>query len=501
MSILTIYLSPLKSLPVKSQPWCMQAQSPAALQQWLPTGAGRWMGGPSAEPAARLQISVSGKGLAACTSARLQTQDGALHDARIVSVPAVSLPPAQAQHVEVPVQSALHRPALSSMKAVGQRVMAMGRSGWQSLLSRGAPASLAEEDAAEGCLRLEVQLRQADAQAITSRFRQERGLQSTGSSGLRVHLRSDFEVVRAGLQLSRWQAWFLLEDLHMLEKVLPLMGASDSKHAYLPGVRTAIGGSVSYTCLTPSAPGLPAVAQLAAQQLRSTSQSGRSQTSQAQGAELNAASSIRPAHSMYAASAMSAAISRGLDFLLPSYKDPTMRAAQRISSAIASSAQHTKAAVDRTAGAVRAQMQRHRHRHIAIALQQHSNPGLLVLGLSGHSSAITETEQPRLATAYSSMLNKQTGTEQCPRDVRAAVVSLVEEAHLAKIPVLVVLSTEDPDVERCKSEYAAALHLLDRDRLAVIRGDGSTDQAFELKRAVHQCLEQSKQSPAIQSRL
>ena len=99
------------------------------------------------------------------------------------------------------------------------------------------------------------------------------------------------------------------------------------------------------------------------------------------------------------------------------------------------------------------------------------------------------------------MLNKQSGTEKCPRDVSAAVVSLVEEAHLAKIPVLVVLLTEGPDVERCKSEYAAALHLLGRDRLAVIRGGGSTDQAFELKRAVYECLEQSKQSPAIQSRL
>ena len=479
----------------------MQVQSPAALQQWLPTGAGRWMGGPSAEPAARLQISVSGKGLAACTSARLQTQDGALHDARIISVPAVSLRPAQAQHVEVPVQSASHRFALSSMKAIGQRVMAVGRNSWQSFSKGGAPASLAEEDAAEGCLRLEVQLRQADAQAITARFRQERGIQSTGSSGLRVHLRSDFEVVRAGLQLSRWQAWFLLEDPHMLEKVLLLMGASDSKHAYLPGVRTAIGGSVSYTCLMPSAPSLPAVAQLAAQQLRSTNHSGSPQTSKAQAAVLNAASSIQPAHSMYAASAMSAAISRGLDFLLPSYKDPTMRAAQRISSAIASSAQHTKSAVDRTAGAVRARLQRHRHRHIVNALQQHSNPDLLVLGISGHSSAITGTEHPRLATAYSSMLNKQSGTEQCPRDVSAAVVSLVEEAHLANIPVLVVLLTEDADVERCKSRFTAALHLLGRDRLAVIRGDGSTDQAFELKRAVYECLEQSKQSPAIQSRL
>ena len=459
------------------------------------------MSGPSAEPAARLQISVSGKGLAACTSARLQTQDGALHDARIVSVPAVSLPPAQAQHVEVPVQSASHRPALSSMKAVGQRVMAVGRSSWQRFSKRGAPALLAEEDAAEGCLRLDVQLRQADAQAITSSFRQERGLQSRGSSGLRVHLRSDFAVVRAGLQLSRWQAWFLLEDPRMLEKVLLLMGASDSKHAHLPGVRTAIGGYVSYTCLMPSAPSLPAVAQLAAQQLRSTSQSGSPQTSRAQAAELNAASSIQPAHSMYAASAMSAAISRGLDSFLGSYKDPTMRAAQRISSALASSAQRTKNAVDRTAGAVRAQVQRHRHRHIATALQQHSNPDLLVLGLSGHSSAIRETEQPRLATAYSSMLNKQSRREQCPRDVSAAVVSLVEEAHIANIPVLVVLMTGDEDVERCKSKFAAALHLLGRDRLAVIRGNGSTDQAFELNRAVYQCLEQSKQSPAIRSRL
>ena len=479
----------------------MQVQSPAALQQWLPTGAGRWMGGPSAEPAARLQISVSGEGLAACTSARLQTQDGALHDARIVSVPAVTLPPAQAQHVEVPVQSASHRPALSGMKAVGQRVMAVGWSGWRSLLNRGAPASLAKEDAAEGCLRLEVQLRQPDAQAITTSFRQERGFQSTGSSGLRVHLRSDFEVVRARLQLSRWQAWFLPEDPHMLEKVLLLMGASDSKQAYLPGVRTAAGGSVSYTCLMPSAHSLPVVAQLAAQQLRSAIQSRSSQISKAQAAEHNAARSIQPAHSMYAASAMSAAISRGMDFFLQSYKDPTMRAAQRISSVLASSAQRTKTAVDRTAGAVRAQLQRHRHRHIAVALQQHSNPDLLVLGISGHSSAIRGTEQPRLATAYSSMLNKQSGTEQSPRDISAAVVSLVEEAHVANIPVLVVLLTEDEDVERCKSEFAAALHLLGRDRLAVIRGNGSTDQAFELKRAIFQCLEQSKQSPAIQSRL
>ena len=459
------------------------------------------MGGPSAEPAARLQISVSGKGLAACTSARVQTQDGALHDARIVSVPAVSLPPAQAQHVEVPVQSAFHRPALSSLKAIGQRVMAVGRSSWQSFLKKGAPASLAEEDAAEGCLRLEVQLRQADAQAITTRFRQERGFQSTGSSGLRVHLRSDFEVVRSGLQLSRRQAWFLVEDPCMLEKVLPLMGVSDSRHVYLPGVRTAIGGSVYYTCLVPSAPSLPAVAQLAAQQLQNTSQSGNPQTSRAQAAELNAESSTKAVHSMYAASAMSAAISRGLDFLLPSYKDPTMRAAQRISSALASSAQRTRTAVDRTAGAVRAQLQRHRHRHIATALQQHSNLDLLVLGISGHSSAIRGAEQPRLATAYSGMLNKQSGTEQCPRDTSAAVVSLVEEAHIANIPVLVLLWTEDEDVERCKSKFAAALHLLGRDRLAVIRGDGSTDPAFELKRAVYQCLEQSKQSPAIQSRL
>ena len=479
----------------------MQVQSPAALQQWLPTRAGRWMGGPSAEPAARLQISVSGKGLAACMSARLQTQDGALHDARIVSVPSVSLPPAQAQHVEVPVQSASHRSALSSMKAIGQRVMAVGRNGWQSFSKRGEPASLAAGNSAEGSLRLEVQLKQADVQAITTSFRQERGFQSTGSSGLRLHLRSDFEVVRSGLQLSRWQAWFLLGDPRMLEKVLLLMGASHSKHAYLPGVRTAIGGSVSYTCLMPSAHSLPAVAQLAAQQLRSTDQSGNPQTSRAQDAELNAASSTRPAHSMYAASAMSAAISRGMDFFLQSYKDPTMQAAQRISSVLASSAQRTRTAVDRTAGAVRARLQRHRHRHIATALQQHSNPDLLVLGISGHSSAIRRAEQPRLATAYSSMLIKQSRPEQCPGDISAAVVSLVEEAHVANIPVLVVLLTEDADIERCKSEFAAALHLLGRDRLAVIRGDVSSDQSFELKRAVYQCLEQSKQSPAIQSRL
>ena len=479
----------------------MQVQSPAALQQWLPTRAGRWMGGPSAEPAARLQISVSGKGLAACTSARLQTQDGALHDACIVNIPAVLLPPAQAQHVEVPVQLASHKAALSSMKAAGQRVMAVGRRSWQSFFKKGAPASLAVEDAAESCLLLEVPLRQADAQAMTTSFRPERGLQGRGSSGLRVHLRSDFEVLRAGLQLSRWQAWLLLEDPCMLEKVLLLMGASDSKHAYLPGVRTAIGGSVSYSCLMPSAPNLPVVAQLAAQQLRSTSHSRSSQTSKVQAAELNAASSAMPAHSMHAASAMSAAISRNMYFVPQSYKDPTMRAAQMISAAIASSARRTKNAVDRTAGAVRARLQRHRHRHIAIALQQQGGPDLLVLGISGHSSAIKGTEQPRLATAYSSMLKRQSGTEQGQRGISAAVVSLVEEAHSANIPVLVVLFTEDANIERCKSEFAAALHLLGRDRLAVIRGDISTDQSFELRRAVFQCLVRSKQSSAIQSRL
>ena len=484
-----------------SHPWCMQVQSPAALQQWLPTGAGRWMGGPSAEPAARLQISVLGKGLAACTSARLQTQDGALHDACLVSVPAIPLPAAQAQHVEVSVQSASHSPALSSMKAAGRRVMAVGRSSWQSLFSRGAPASLAVEDAAESCLLLEVQLRQADAQAITSSFRQGRGSQSRGSSGLRVHLRSDFEIVRAGLRLSRWQAWFLSSDPRMLEKVLLLMGASDSKHAYLPGVRTAIGGIVSYTCLMPSGPNLPAVAQLAAQQLRSTRLSRTPQTSKVQAAGLNAASSATPAHSVHAASAMSVVISTGMYFVLQGCKDPTMQAAQRISAALASSAQRTKSAVDRTAGAVRARLQQQRHQHIVAALQQHSNPDLLVLGISGHSSAAKETEPPRLGTACSSMLKRQSGTEQCSGDISAAVVSLVEEAHNANVPVLVVLMTEDACTERCKSEVAAALHLLGRDRMAVIRDDVSSDQSFELKRAVFQCLEQSKQSPAIQSRL
>ena len=334
--------------------------------------------------------------------------------------------PAQAQHVEVPVQSASHRSALSSMKAIGQRVMAVGRNGWQSFSKRGEPASLAAGNSAEGSLRLEVQLKQADVQAITTSFRQERGFQSTGSSGLRLHLRSDFEVVRSGLQLSRWQAWFLLGDPRMLEKVLLLMGASHSKHAYLPGVRTAIGGSVSYTCLMPSAPQPSCCGTAAAQQLRSTDQSGNPQTSRAQDAELNAASSTRPAHSMYAASANVCSHQQGQwTSSFKATRTQPCRLPQRISSVLASSAQRTRTAVDRTAGAVRARLP-------AAQAPTHSKPPCnstatqTCLCWASQATALPSEGQsnPRLATAYSSMLIKQSRPEQCPGDISAAVVSL-----------------------------------------------------------------------------
>ena len=81
------------------------------------------------------------------------------------------------------------------------------------------------------------------------------------------------------------------------------------------------------------------------------------------------------------------------------------------------------------------------------------------------------------------------------------MTSLVENAHRAGIPALVIVLTEDRDMEVCKAECKKALRLSDTDRLVILSGKPSSSDAFRLKRALFDCLGGSKLSSTYQSKL
>lgn len=356
-------------------------------------------------------------------------------------------------------------------------------------------------DAAEDHLLLEVKLKQADAQAIYSSFSQQEGSHSRAGSSPKVHLRSDFEVVCAEVQLSRRQAWVLGSSSHALDRVLPLLGAAASKHAFLPGVKTAAADTVSYTCLVPTNHDLAAVAQIAAQHIQQSSPFGANEKSMGvQGEVQRGEDSLPTTPHMLTASQMSGILDRSMGMLSPAYKAQAFQAAQKLSTALASTLKLAKLRAERTALATRAQLQRLRHRHTVHAMQHNSMPSLLLLCLSGHSSVVGGMQRQAKPTVFGSFLKGQSEAAQSILE-NVAVASLMEEAHGAEIPVLIILLTEDREMETHKAECAKAFQLSDRDRLVILAGKPASLDGFQLKRAVYDCLERSEQSPSFRSKL
>ena len=356
-------------------------------------------------------------------------------------------------------------------------------------------------DAAEDHLLLEAKLKQTDVQAILSSFSQQEGPHSRAGSSPKVHLRSDFKVVCAEVQLSRRQAWILGSSSHALDRVLPLLGAAASKHAFLPGVKTATADAVSFTCLVPTNHDLAAVAQIATQHIQRASPFGTNGRSMGvQGEVQSGDRTLSTTPHMLTASQMSGILDRSMGMLSPAYKAQAFQAAQKLSTALASTLKLARLSAERTATAARAQLQRLRHRHTVHAMQHNSMPSLLLLCLSGRSSIVGGTQRQAIPTVFGSLLKGQSQAAQSIVE-NAAVASLVEEAHGAEIPVLIILLTEDRDLEMHKAECAKAFQLSDRDRLVILAGKPASVDGFQLKRAVYDCLERSKQSPSFRSKL
>lgn len=115
----------------------MQALSPSKTRQWLPSGAARWMSGSPAESSVSLHIAVLGKGLAGCTSARLETLDGRYHEACIISAPAASL----LSHAEPLQPEAAQPPGQMKLQHFRHKLMEVGRQSWQRWRGSAAPVA------------------------------------------------------------------------------------------------------------------------------------------------------------------------------------------------------------------------------------------------------------------------------------------------------------------------------------------------------------------------
>ena len=465
---------------------CMQAPSPSKARPWLPSGASRWMSGSAQDDAVKLQVTVAGQGLAGCTSARLQTPDGSFHEARISAAPAVSLSlltePQQAQ--------APRTPSKLRLQLLRQKLMDAGRHTWQRWQSRTAPSAQPASESSKEQLLLEVKLKHADAQAIVSSSSQHEASDSRASSLLKVHLRSDFEVVHSEVMLSRRQVWVLGSSSHTVDRVLQLLGAASAKHAFLPGVKTAAADAVSYTCLVAANRDLAAVAQLASQHLQGLQALGDHGQTNAVGADAREGDSgLRSKAHVVTSSQMLHPLYKSLGMLSPAYRAQAVQAARLVSTALASTLQQARLTASQTSSAARGRLQRLRHRHAVLAMQQQSRPDMIMLCLPGHSSVMGgRKRQPAPAAAHSVI-------------EFAAVTSLVEDAHQAGIPALVILLTEDRDLAIYKAECAKALQLSDTDRLVILGGKPGSIEAFNLKRAIFDCLDSSKQSPRIPSKL
>ncbi len=356
-------------------------------------------------------------------------------------------------------------------------------------------------DATEEHLLLEAKLKQADAQAMLSSFSQQEGSHRRAGSSPKVHLRSDFEVVRAEVQLSRRQAWVLASSSHALDRALPLLGAAASKHAFLPGVKTAAADAVSYTCLVPTNHDLAAVLRIATQHIQRSSPLGANEKSMGvQGEAQSGDRSLSTMPHMLTASQMSGILDRSMGMLSPAYKAQAFQAAQKLSTALASTLKLARLRAERTATAARAQLQRLRHRHAVHAMQHNSMPSLLLVCLSGNSSVVGGMQRQAVPTVVGSLLKGQSQAAQSVVE-NAAVASLVEEAHGAEIPVLIILMTEDRNLQMHKAECAKAFQLSDIDRLVILAGKPASVDGFQLKRAVYDCLERGKQGASFRSKL
>ena len=485
--------------PSTIHPRCMQAPSPSKARPWLPSGASRWMSSSPQEDAARLYITISGQGLAGCTSARLQTLDGSFHEACITSAPAVSLP-----SLTEPQQAAAPQPpGKLRLQVVRQKLMDVGRHTWQRLQSKGAATAQPKPEVAIEELLLEVKLKHADAQAIANSCGQDDGSHSKAGSTLKIYLRSDFAVVRAEVTLSQHQVWVLGSSSHTVDRLLQLLGASIAKHAFLPGVKTAAAGAISYTCLVPANRDLATVAQLASEHIQgSRPMKGHGQTHAKELEAPNGDSSLRPTTHMVTYSQTSHPLYKTIGMLLPAYRAQAIEAARVVSSALTSTVQHVRLSASQTTAAARAQLQRLRHRHTVLAMQQQSTPNMIVLCFPGRSLVIGDRvaqRQPAPAV-YRSFLRGQSQTAHSIVEM-AAVRSLVDNAHRAGIPALVIMLTEDRDLEIHTAECAKVFQLSDTDRLVFVGGKPSSSEAFNLKRAIFDCLESSKQSSKIPSKL
>ena len=479
-------------------PYCMQAPGPSKARPWLPSGASRWMSSSAQDDAVKLHLTVSGQGLAGCTSARLQTLDGSFHEARITSAPAVSLSsltePQQAQGPQPPGKLGL--------QLLRQKLMAAGRHTWQRWQSRGAPSAQPASESTIEQLLLEVKLKDADAQAIVSSSNQHEGSHSRAGTVLKVHLRSDFEVVRSEVMLRRRQVWVLGSSSHTVDRVLQLVGATTAKHAFLPGVKTAAADAISYTCLVPANHDLAAVAQLASQHLQGLQACDHGQTIAAGAEAPEEDSSLRPKAHMMTSSQLSQPLYRSFGMLSPAYRAQAVEAARVVSTALATTLQQARLTASRTTSAARAQLQRLRHRHTVLAMQQQSRPDTIILCLPGRSSVMGGRQKQRqpAPAMYRAFLKGQSSAAHSIVEI-AAVTSLVGDAQQSGIPALVVLLTEARDLEIHKAECAKALQLSDTDRLVILGGKPGSTEAFNLNRAIFDCLASSKQSPRIPSKL
>ena len=477
----------------------MQAPSPSKARPWLPQGASRWLSSSPQDDAVRLQITVSGQGLAGCTSARLQAPAGSFQEARITSAPAVSL---SSLTVPQPAQKP-QPPGKLRLQLLRQKLLDASRHTWQRLQSKAASNAQPASESTKEQLVLEVKLKHADAQAIVSSSSQHEGSHSRAGRILKVHLRSDFEVVRSEVMLSRHQVWILGSSSHTVDRVLQLLGAAAAKHAFLPGVKTAAADAISYTCLVPANGELAAVAQLASQHLQGLQARGtHGQTSAVEAEAPEGDSSLRPQVHAVTSSQMLQPLYKSIGMLSPAYRAQAVEAARVVSTALASTLQQARLTASQTASAARAQLQRLRHRHTVLAMQQQSRPDMIMLCLPGRSSIMGGRQKQRqpASAVYRTFLKGQSSAAHSIVEY-AAVTSLVGNAHQAGTPVLVILLTEDRDLEIHKAECAKALQLSDTDRLAILGGKPSSTEAFNLKRAIFDCLEGSKQSPRITSKL
>ena len=477
----------------------MQAPSPSKARPWLPSGASRWMGSSAQDDAVGLHITVSGQGLAGCTSARLQAAYGSFHEARILSAPAVSLTPfTELQQAQAPQQ-----PGKLRLPILWQKLLIAGRHAWQRVQSRGSPTAEPAADSTMEQLLLEVKLKYADAQEVVSSSSQHQDSHSRAGSTLKLHLRSDFQVVRSELMLRRRQVWVLGSSSHTMDRVLQLLGAAAAKHAFLPGVKTAATEAITYTCLVPANRDLATVAQLASQHIRRLKPPVKNGQTNAEVAEVPGGDrSLRPAAPTAMSSRLSHPLSRMTGVLFPAFRAEAIEAARVVSTALGSTLQHARLSASQTTAAAIAQLQRFRHRHTVLAMQQQSMPNMIMLCIPGRSLVTRDrlTQRQRAPAASRSFLKVQSPAAHSIVEA-AAVISLVEDAHRAGIPALVILLTEDKDLEIRKSECAKAFQLTDTDRLMILGGKPSSSEAFNLKRAIFDCLKRSQQSPTVFSKL